>query len=61
MAYIVLLFIDMPNLEPDVCMGERTWGIAEDAVEATQRLVVLALLFVDDAQTEEDLVCLVKV
>lgn len=48
MAYIVLLFIDMPNLEPDVCMGERTWGIAEDAVEAAEGLVVLALLFVDD-------------
>jgi len=59
--YIVLLFIDMPDLEPDVGMGEGTWWVAEDAVEAAEGLFVLALLFVDDAETEEDLVCLVKV
>lgn len=58
---IVLLFIDMSDLEPDVGMGEGTWWVAEDAVEAAEGLFVLALLFVDDAETEEDLVCLVKV
>ena len=42
-------------------MGERTWGVAEDAVEAAEGLFVLALLFVDDAKTEEDLVCFVKI
>ena len=42
MAYIILLFIDMPNLEPDVCMDERTWGIVEDGVEAAEGLFVPA-------------------
>jgi len=55
---MALLFIDVPKLEPDVSMGERTWGVAEDAVEAAERLFILVLLFVDDAKMEESLICL---
>lgn len=61
MAYIVLLFIDMPDLEPDISMGEGAGRVAQDAVEATQGLFVLALLFVYDTETKEDFICLVKV
>ena len=60
-TYVVLLLVHMTDLEPDVGMGERVRGIPKDAVEAVERLGVLALLLVDDAETEEDLVCLVKV
>jgi hypothetical protein len=51
----------MPNLEPNVRMGKRTWRIAENTIEAVERLVILALLLVDDSKTEENLVCLVKI
>lgn len=51
----------MPDLEPDVRMGERTWRIAEDAIEAAEGFVILALLLVDYAETEENLICLVKI
>ena len=60
-AYIFLLFINVPDLEPDVGMGEGTWWVAEDAVEAAEGLFVLALLFVDDAETEEDFVGVVEI
>ena len=32
-------------LEPDASMGERTWRVVEDAVEAVGGLIILALLF----------------
>ena len=34
----------MANLEPDVDMGERTWGTAEDVVEAAEGLFIPASL-----------------
>jgi len=33
-TYVLLLFKYMPDLEPDVRMGERAWWIAKDMVEA---------------------------
>ena len=51
----------MPNLEPDVGVGERTGRVTQDAVEALETLRVLALLLVDDPQAEQDLVRLIKV
>lgn len=60
-TYVVLLLVHMTDLEPDVGMGERVRRIAKDAVEALQALVVLALLLIDYAETEENLVGFVKV
>ena len=51
----------MPDLEPDVGVGEWTGRVTQDAVEALETLRVLALLLVDYAKAEEDLVRLVKV
>ena len=42
-------------------MGEGAGRVSEDTIEAGERVLVFALLFVDDAETEEDLVRLVKV
>ena len=55
------LIVGMPDLEPDVGMGERVRRIAKDAVEALQALVVFALLLIDYAETEENLIRLVKI
>ena len=57
----MLLLVHMTYLEPDVCVGEGIRGIAKDAVKALEGLVVFPLLLVDDAQSEEDFVGLVKV
>ncbi len=51
----------MSNLEPNVSMGQRIRRIAENAIETSKGLFVFALLFVDDTETEENFVCLVKV
>ena len=51
----------MADLEPDVSMSEGVRGVLENAVEALERLLVFALLFVDDTETEQDLVGLVKI
>ena len=57
----MLLLVHMTDLEPDVGMCQRVRGVAQDAVEALERLVVLALLLIDDAQAEQNLVCLVEI
>ena len=57
----MLLLVHMTDLEPDVGMREGVRGVAEDAVKAFEGLVVLALLLVDDAEAEEDLVRLVEI
>jgi hypothetical protein len=51
----------MPNLEPDVRMGERTWRIAQDAIKAGEGFFIFALLLVDYAETEENFICFVKI
>lgn len=51
----------MTDLEPDIGVSERTGRVSKDAVEAGEGLVVFALLFVDDAKTEKNLVCLVEI
>lgn len=48
-AYIFLLFKNMTNLEPDVCMSQRAGRTPQDAIETSKRLVILSLLFVDDS------------
>lgn len=58
---VFLLLVDMPNLEPDVRMGERTWRITQDAIKAAEGFIIFALLLVDYAETEENLICLVKI
>ena len=51
----------MSDLEPNVRVRKGIWRVAEYAVEAFERFLVLALLFVDDAESKQDFVCLVKV
>jgi len=53
---IFLLLEDMPDLEPYVGVSERTGWISENSVEALERVVVFALLFIDYPQTEKNLV-----
>lgn len=60
-THIALLLIYVPNLEPNVSIGERAWRIAQYAIEASQTFVVFGLLLVDDPQPEEDLIGLVEV
>ena len=60
-TYVLLLFMNMADLEPYVSMSEGVRGVLENAVEALERLLVFALLFVDDTETEQDLVGLVKI
>jgi len=43
------LFENVPDLEPDVGMSERTWRIAEDAVKAGKRIFEFTLLLVNNA------------
>lgn len=61
MTHVFLLLVDVPNLEPDVGMGEGTRGIAKYAVKAGKGLLVFALLFVDNAEAEKNFVGLIKV
>lgn len=60
-TYITLLLKDVPDLEPDVRMRQWARRIAQDAIEALEALLILALLLVDDPQAEQDLVRLIKV
>jgi hypothetical protein len=60
-TYIFLLFVNMADLEPDIGMGEGTGRVPENAVEAGERLFVFALLFVDYAKAEKNLICLVEI
>lgn len=60
-TYVSLLLKDMADLEPDVGVGKRVRRITQDTVEAVQTLSILALLLVNDTETEENLVGLVKV
>lgn len=33
-AYLFLLFMDMPNLKPNVFLGQWTWWVIYDVLEA---------------------------
>ena len=41
--------------------GRGGWGVPENAVEVGERLFIFALLFVDDAKVEKNLICLVEI
>lgn len=51
----------MSDLEPDVGMRERTWRVSQNSVEASQGVLILALLFVNDAKSKKNFVGFVKV
>lgn len=61
MPYVFLLLVDMPDLEPDIRMSQRTRRIAQDLVETPEAVLVLGLLLVNYPQTEQDFVRLVEV
>jgi len=56
-----LLFIDVPDLEPNISVGEGTRRVAKDAVKTGQRLCIFRLLLIDNAKAEKDFIGLVKV
>ena len=58
---VLLLLKHQTNLEPHVGLGERMRWVGQDVLEALQRARKLALVLVDDSETEVDLVGLVKV
>ena len=58
---VLLLFIDMAYLEPDVSMCQGRRRVAKDAIEAFEGFVVFSLLLINDAEPEEDFICLVEV
>lgn len=60
-TYTFLLFIYVPDLEPDVGVSKRVWRTTQNAVKALQGVVVLALLLVDNAKAEQDFISLVEV
>lgn len=60
-AYVTLLLEDVSNLEPDIGVREWVRRVAQYAIEAVERLRILALLFVDDPEAEQDLVCLIEI
>ena len=60
-AYVFLLFVNMADLEPDVCMGERAGRVPENAVETAEGVFVLSLLLVNDAKPEKDFICFIKI
>jgi hypothetical protein len=49
------------DLEPDVALRQRTRRLLDDPLKALETRRVFALLLVDDAETEQDLMRLVKV
>ena len=51
----------VPDLKPDVRVGEGIWGTLKDLLEATETFLVLATLLIDYTQSKEDLVGLVEV
>ena len=51
----------MTDLEPNIGVCKRRWRVSQYAIEALETLLILALLLVDDAKAEHDLVRLVKV
>ena len=61
MTHILLLFIDMSNLEPNVGMREGAGWIAKNTIEAGKGIFVLALLFVYDTKSKENFVGLVEI
>ncbi len=51
----------MTNLEPDIRVRERVWRIAEDPIEALQRIRILPLLLVNYPKAEKDFVRLIEI
>lgn len=58
---ISVLFKHCSDLEPDVCLGQRSRRSIEDVLKALEGLLELALELVYDAESEVDLVGLVEV
>lgn len=58
---VLLLLENRTYLEPDVWLGQWVWRVGQDVLEALQSRRKHALVLVDDAETEIDLVGLVEV
>jgi hypothetical protein len=51
-TYVLLLLIHVADLEPDIGVCKWTRGVPQNAIEAHETVVVLALLLVNDAETK---------
>ena len=60
-AYIILLFVHVSDLEPDVRVGKGIWGTLKDLLEAAKTFLVFAALLIDYAQSKKDFIGLVEV
>jgi hypothetical protein len=49
------------DLEPYIGVGEGRRRIAEDAIEAGEGIIILALLFIDYSKTKQDFIRFVEV
>jgi hypothetical protein len=58
---VAIEFVNVAELEENVPRGQRTRGIFDNVFEALERVGVLALMLVNDTQSEIDFVCLFKV
>ncbi len=57
----MLLLVNVSDLEPNVGMGERIRRVLENLIKTPQAVAVLALLLVNYAKAEEDLVGFVEI
>jgi hypothetical protein len=58
---VLLLFVDMTDLEPNVFLRKGTRRVGDNILEALQALVKLLLLFVYDSQSEIDFIRLLEI
>lgn len=49
--YVFLLLMDMSNLEPDILIGQRSWRIGNNVLEALDRKSVSAHLVFDQDES----------
>ena len=57
---LLLLFVDMANLEPNVSFCQRGRRVVKNVFKALERQLVLEQLLVYDAKAKVDFICLSK-
>ena len=57
---LLLLFVDMANLEPNVSFCQRGRRVVKNVFKALERQLVLEQLLVYDAKAKVDFICLFK-
>lgn len=60
-AYVFLLLVNMADLEPNVCMGERAGRVPENAIETVEGVFVLSLLLVNNTQSKKNFISFIEI